>query len=154
MLEQFWSVIVAAVLPISELRGSIPLGIWVLHLDPVAVILISILFNALVFFPIFIVLELLYHRVFERFGWARGIVERTHRKGKPVIEKYGMLGLAIFVGVPLPMTGAWTGTLIAWILGLNWKRSFVSVALGVVIAGAIVSAVVLGGLTAFSVFVK
>jgi uncharacterized membrane protein len=153
LLSQFWPVILASVSPILELRGSIPIGIG-LGLDPLTVIVVSVVFNALVFFPIYIALGLLYHRLFERFGWARRLMERTQRKGKPVIDKYGMIGLAIFVGVPLPFTGAWTGSIIAWLLGLDWKRSFLAVALGVVIAGLIVSAVVLGGLTAFDFFVK
>ncbi len=143
MLSELWAVIVAAMLPISELRGSIPLGVLVLKLDPFLVIAISIISNCLIFFPIFIGLELLYHRFFERFGWARGIIERIHRKGKPVIDKYGVIGLAILVGVPLPVTGAWTGTGIAWLLGLSWKKSFLAICIGVLIAAAIVSPLVL-----------
>jgi len=153
MIEQFWPVMVSAMLPISELRGSIPLGILVLNLNPLATILVSIVFNMLVFFPVYIALHLLYHRFFERFGWARGIIERIHRKGKPFMEKYELIGLVIFVGIPLPFTGAWTGTGIAWLFGLNWKNSFLAIALGVLMAAAIVSVVVLGGLTMLNVFV-
>jgi len=153
MLEQLWLVILTTMLPIAELRGGIPLGI-AMGLEPWLVIATAVVVNCLVFFPIFIALELLYHRFFERFGWVRSIMERIRRKGRPVIERYGVIGLAIFVGVPLPMTGAWTGTIIAWLLGLSWKKSFLAVVLGVLIAGAIVSAVVLGGISALGFFVK
>ncbi len=143
MLTELWAVIVTAMLPVSELRGSIPLGMLVLGLDPLLVVATSIIFNCMIFFPIFIALELLYHRLFERFGWARGIIERARRKGGPLIDKYGVIGLAVFVGIPLPITGAWTGTIIAWLFGLDWKKSFVAICLGVLIAAAVVSLFVL-----------
>jgi len=153
MLEQLWIVILASMSPVLELRGGIPIGIG-LGLDPWLVIATAVIVNCLVFFPIFIGLELLYHRFFERFAWARSIIERIRKRGKPVIDRYGLIGLAIFVAIPLPATGAWTGTIIAWLLGLNWKKSFLAVALGVIIAGAIVSAVVLGGINVLGFFVK
>ncbi|MBM3304007.1 MAG: small multi-drug export protein [Candidatus Aenigmarchaeota archaeon] len=153
MLEQLWIVIIASLSPVLELRGGIPIGVG-LGLDPLLVIITAVVFNALVFFPVFAALGLLYRRLFERFGWARRIIERIHKKGRPVIERYGVIGLVIFVAVPLPVTGAWTGTIIAWLLGLDWRRSFLAVALGVVIAGAIVSAVVLGGISVLNFFVK
>ncbi len=143
MLTELWAVAVTAMLPISELRGSIPLGILVLGLDPLLVIATSIIFNCIIFFPIFVALELLYHRFFERLDWARRIVERAHLKGGPLISRYGVIGVAIFVGLPLPVTGAWTGTLIAWLFGFSWKKSFLAICLGVLIAAAIVSPLVL-----------
>lgn len=143
MLEQFWPVVAAAMSPFLELRGSIPLGILALHLDPLATVIVSVVSNALVFFPVYVCLGLLYHRLFERFGWARRTIEHMRSRGGPVIERYGILGLMVFVAIPLPMTGAWTGTGIAWLLGLEWKRSFLAIALGVLIAAAIVSPLVL-----------
>jgi uncharacterized membrane protein len=63
-----------------------------------------------------------------------------HKKGSKYVEKYEVLGLAIFVGIPLPFTGVWTGSALAWLLDLDWKKSFLAVSLGVIIAACIVTA--------------
>jgi uncharacterized membrane protein len=70
------------------------------------------------------------------------------------VEKWGWLGIALFVAIPLPITGAWTGTLGAWVLGVSKRRTMAAVILGVFIAGAIVSAVVILGIEALNLFVK
>ena len=137
--------VIASGSPISELRGGIPLGLS-LGLDPSIVIPLAIIVNILIFFPIYFGLELLYEKFFSRYAFCRNIVERVSKKGKKYVEKYGVLGLAIFIAVPFPATGAWTGTLIAWLMRLDWKKSFVAVVLGVLIAGAIISAISLGAL--------
>jgi len=143
MLEQLWLVILTTLAPVAELRGGIPLGI-ALGLDPVVVIITAFIVNCLVFFPVYIGLTLLYEGIFDRFAWCRNLLERIHKKGRPYIEKYGIGGLIVYVGIPLPVTGAWTGTAIAWILGLEWKRSFLAVCIGVLIATLIVSLISLG----------
>ena len=61
------------------------------------------------------------------------------------MNKYGVWGLMIFVAVPLPVTGAWTGALAAWISGLKLKRCFPYISLGVIISGLIVSILVITG---------
>jgi uncharacterized membrane protein len=63
---------------------------------------------------------------------------------KKIVEKYGYLGLILFVAIPLPMTGAWTGGLVASFLGLNIPKSFLSISIGVIIAGIIVLLVSVG----------
>lgn len=145
-LAELWPVILTTMLPIAELRGGIPLGILGLGLDPAAVIITAIVVNALIFFPIFFILKLLYDDFFVRFGWARRLIERVHNKAGPFVERYGVWGLIIFVGIPAPVTGAWTGTGIAWLLGLDWRHSFLAILVGVIISATIVSAVVLGGM--------
>ncbi len=70
------------------------------------------------------------------------------------VDKYGYWGLALFVAIPLPITGAYTGTLGAWVLGMDPKKTFLAVALGALIAGIIVTVVVSLGIEAFSLFVK
>lgn len=136
-------VIVTTMLPVAELRGGIPLGI-LQGLPPALVIPLAIVVNCLIFFPIYFCLELLYERFFIRYAWARRLIERVHRRGRPYLERYGILGLIILVGIPLPVTGVYTGTGIAWLLGLDWKRSFLAVCVGVVIAACIVSLVTFG----------
>lgn len=152
-MYEILSVIIASLAPVSELRGAIPLGI-ALGLTPEIVIPLAFIFNCLVFFPIFFALNFFYERFFIRFRTVRRFVDRAHRKGKPYIEKYGIPGLIVFVGIPLPVTGAWTGTIIAWLFDLEWKRSFLAVCIGVLIATIIVSAIVLGALGGFNYFIK
>ena len=66
-------------------------------------------------------------------------IENKVEKKKGQIEKYGFWGIVLFVGIPLPGTGAWTGSLIAAMLNMNKKKSFIAAALGVLIAGIIMS---------------
>ena len=70
------------------------------------------------------------------------------------VEIFGFWGVAVFVGIPLPVTGAWTGTLGAWILGLSRKKTLLAILIGVAISGLIVSAVVLLGIEALDFLVK
>ncbi|MEM7826598.1 MAG: small multi-drug export protein [Candidatus Aenigmatarchaeota archaeon] len=136
------AIIIASILPISELRGGIPLGM-VLGLNPLFVIITAIIFNSLVFFPVYFGLNLFY----DKFLYKIEIVQKNLKrisKSKDKIEKYGIIGLALFVAVPFPFTGAWTGSVLAWLLRLEWKKSFLAILLGVIIAGAIVSILSLG----------
>ena len=89
-----------------------------------------------------------YKVLFARF------VEKARGKLRVPVEKWGWLGVAVFVAIPLPITGAWTGTLGAWVLGLNKGRTMAAVSIGVFSAGAIVTLVVMLGLKAFSLFIR
>jgi uncharacterized membrane protein len=113
--------------------------------------------NALVAPACWIFLSTL-HKLFLKMAWYEKFfsrfVERAREKLHGEVEKWGWLGIAVFVAIPLPMTGAWTGTLGAWVLGLSKRRTMVAVILGVACAGAIVTAVVILGVQAFSFFVK
>jgi uncharacterized membrane protein len=145
-----------AFLPISELRGAIPFAIangvpWYIAL-PYAVIV-----NALVAPACWVFLSTL-HTWFLRLTWYTNFfnrfVERARNRLQSGVEKWGWLGVAVFVAIPLPITGAWTGTLGAWVLGLRKGRTFLAVILGVICAGLIVTAVVSLGIRALDVFVK
>ncbi|MDR0378011.1 MAG: small multi-drug export protein [Spirochaetaceae bacterium] len=143
-------------LPISELRGAIPFavanGIPWYWAYPFAAGL-----NALVAPVCWIFLSTL-HKLFLKTAWYRRFfdrfVERARIKLHKGVEKWGWLGVAAFVAVPLPITGAWTGTLGAWVLGLSKRRTLPAVILGVAAAGAVVTAVVVLGVKAVSFFIK
>ena len=130
-------------LPIAELRGGIPFAL-LSGIDPATAFFIAVTVNSLVFFPIFFGLDFFYEKIFSKWNFVQRLVERTHKNGKPYIEKYGIVGLAVFVAIPLPITGAWTGTALAWLLGMCWKKSFLSVSAGVIVAGLIVTAISVG----------
>ncbi|MDR1024954.1 MAG: small multi-drug export protein [Treponema sp.] len=151
----FWTAFLAF-LPISELRGAIPFAIangipWYIAC-PYAVIL-----NALVAPVCWIFLSTLHKlllRVRVYADFFNRFVERARKKLQGSVEKWGWLAIAIFVAIPLPFTGAWTGTLGAWVLGLRKGRTLLAVILGVVCAGIIVTAVVGLGIRAFDLFIK
>ena len=137
-------ILVVSALPISELRGGIPLALY-LGFDPLRAYILSILGNLLPVPFLLIFLDFI-ERIALRTPLSKlyiKVVERTRRK-KALIERYGYLGLSIFVAIPLPVTGAWTGCLLAFLLGLDKAKSFVFIALGVSIAGIIVLASSLG----------
>jgi len=140
MLSEFWPVILTTMLPVAELRGGIPLG-FAMGLDPLIVVILAIVINSLIFFPIFFGVSILYKDVLSKWGAFNRVVERAHRRISGHLERWGILGLALFVGIPLPVTGVWTGTIIAWLLGLDWKKSFLAIGLGVLISATIVTAV-------------
>jgi uncharacterized membrane protein len=130
-----------AMVPIFELRGAIPVGVALFKLDTFAVFAVAVLFNIIPVLPILLFLSPI-RRFLERKGFLRGFfgyVEKRAEKNRSLVESYEELGLALFVAVPLPATGAWTGALIAVILGLKTLKSFLFVALGVLGAGVVVT---------------
>lgn len=133
-------VFLVAMLPIIELRGAVPVGNNLFNLPIWQTLILSILGNML---PILLVLLFLKKMVdwlghipiFKRFfNW---LFKRT--KGRSgIIARFEFLGLAIFVGIPLPMTGAWTGSVAAVLLAMPYWRALLGIFLGVLIAAAIV----------------
>ena len=140
-------VILASASPISELRGGIPLGIG-LGLDPALTYLVAVITNILVYFPARLILDVFYRSVLHRLPLFDRYLLKVRERGKPKVDKYGLVGLALFVAVPLPITGAYTGTVLSWLLAMDWKRAFISVAVGVIVAGIVVLALTMGVVTA------
>ncbi|MBP7274617.1 MAG: small multi-drug export protein [Kiritimatiellae bacterium] len=128
-------------LPIVELRGAIPVGIGFLQMPWWEAFAVSVAGNML---PVPFILWFLgpLSRWGMRFRLGRRFFEwlfaRTRRKTAGV-EKYETLGLAIFVAIPLPMTGAWTGAMAAFVMGLSLRHALWSILLGVLVAGAIMT---------------
>ena len=139
-------VVVVAMLPIFELRGAIPLAMGVFHMSFAQSFLLAVLGNMIPVLPLLLFLDpvsnwLRGFRSFDRFfNW---LFARTRRRGEKVM-KYETLGLILFVAVPLPITGAWTGCAAAFVFGVRFRRAFLSIFTGVLIAGTIVSALTIG----------
>jgi len=121
--------------PWIELRGSIPLGIAA-GIDPLFVLVSAIILNILLFFPLWFGLELLYERT-KRWRIVRWVTRHTLKR-RAAVERWGIPGLAIFVAIPAPFTGVWTATILAWLLRMKAQRALAAVAIGVVIAAAVV----------------
>jgi uncharacterized membrane protein len=143
-------------LPVSELRGAIPFamtqGIPWYAAYPCAAAL-----NSLAAPACWVFLSTL-HRLFLKLAWYENLfnrfVGRARDRLRKGVEKWGWLGVAVFVAIPLPVTGAWTGTLGAWVLGLPKRKTLLAVLLGVFAAGAIVTAVMLLGTGVLRIFIK
>ena len=141
------------VLPVFELRGGLPVIVeWAVR-NGVSVwpwFVLVLILNVLVIFFIFAFLDFL-HESFMNIGIYRRVVgvflKRAERKSEKVmkrIDEIGYIALALFVAVPLPGTGAWTGTFVAWVLGLDRKKSILAISLGVIIAGLVILLASLG----------
>ncbi|MBI2530478.1 MAG: small multi-drug export protein [Candidatus Diapherotrites archaeon] len=135
--------IIITILPWIELRGGIPLGILVYGMDPLLVFAICVIANILLVIPTFIALHFVFGWLNTK-KWAAKPLQKLHAKSKKYIEKYGFLGLMVLVAVPLPGTGAYSGSLVAYLLNIPKKRAFIAIALGVLIAGIIVTAASIG----------
>ena len=136
-----------SIMPISELRGSIPLGFG-LGLNPLLVILIAIIFNFLVVFLVFSFLDL-FHNFLMRVRIYRILFARYIERNRKKLEaKIGTRAefwtLLILVGIPLPFTGAYAGSILAWFFNLNRRKAYPAIFLGILIAAAIVTIISLG----------
>ena len=146
-LSKELAVLVISMLPVVELRGALPVAINVFDIPWYYAFAIAFAGNLLPVPFILLFLEkvagwLMSWPIFDRFfSW---LFERTRRRSN-LTTRYESIGLALFVAVPLPLTGAWTGSLVAVLLGLKRKTAFISIAIGVFIAGAIVTALSLLG---------
>jgi len=133
--------------PVSELRGGLPLAIVYAIKNDIPLIFIFfliVLVNIFVIFLVFYFLDKL-HKGFLKFRFYKRFSDRYLKKFQGKVDKFekkyanfGFLALTIFVAVPLPGTGAWSGVLLSWLLGLERQKSILFIALGVIIAGMIV----------------
>jgi len=153
MTEKIAWVLLTTVLPISELRGGIPLGIN-LGLNHWFTFSIAVVANVLIFFPLFFALRLFYNKLMSRIPLFNKYLDSVRKRGKPILDKHGFWGLILLVAIPLPVTGAYTGTILAWILDMDWRKAFLAIGIGVIIAGIIVLLVTLGVIEVFNIFIK
>ena len=142
-------VLVISALPVLELRGALPVAINLFHFPWYYALLLAIIGNLLPV-PFLLLFLNTISRLLSKIGIfdkiLRRLFEHTKRRGK-IINRYERIGLALFVAVPLPVTGAWTGSLAAVLFGLKFKQAFLSISAGVLIAGAIVTCLCLLGWT-------
>jgi len=146
-LSEFLKVFLTAAAPISELRGAIPLAILDLEIAWPLAFLVAFVGNML---PVPFLLLLLgpISRLLSRVPVLDRILQwvfTISRRRGGIVERYGLLGLVLFVAIPAPVTGAWTGSIVAFLLGIEFKRAFPAIILGVFIAGVIVTSLTLIG---------
>lgn len=147
-LPPYLKYVVLTVVPWIELRGSIP---WAISAGDRFYLPLILLTNCLVFFPTYFILEWVYEHIPEG-SWLHRKLENVRAKAHPLVEKYGVIGLAVFVAIPLPGTGAYSGSAAAWLLDMEWHKAFLSVALGVFGAFLLVWGLSEAAVAGFSLF--
>jgi len=149
-MTELFQVFLLAMTPVGELRLAIPMGILVFHLSAVSVFFVSVMGNLvpaifILFFlnkiSVFLSNKSLFFK--KIFGWWENNARKKHLSK---IQEYDAIGLALFVAVPLPLTGAWTGALLATLMNLPLKKSISAIFLGVIGAGIIVTVMVVFGI--------
>lgn len=147
--KEFLVMIVSA-LPVSELRGAIPLALSLGMPLPKAFWL-SVAGNCVIVIPALFLFEPVSGRLRRFKPWARffeWLFERTRKKADTV-QRYEALGLFLFVAIPLPMTGAWTGIIAATLFKIRFRYALISILAGVLCAGVIVSALCTLGISSW-----
>lgn len=136
-----------AMAPVVELRGSIPFGHNVLGLNIWLAVAASIVGNLLPVPFIIIYVRRVFAFLRRKFPKLNRMVDRLVRKAegkRETVNKYGFWGLCILVAIPLPGTGAWTGSMVAAFMDMRIKKAFPAIALGVVIAAVVVAFLTVG----------
>lgn len=140
-------VVIMSALPIVELRGTLPIAINLFDISWYWALCLAIIGNMLPV-PLLLLFWDSLAKFFSRTQRGRKLMDwlfRSIRRRGVTINKYGRIGLTLFVAIPLPITGAWTGSIAAFALGLKFKYAFLSILFGVIIAGAIVTCLSLLG---------
>jgi len=147
-MQEMLKTFLLSMVPIGELRAAIPLGISHYGLSAIQTFFIAVIGNMLPVVAIAFLLEpvsswLMKHSKYFHwfFNW---LFEHTRKKHSKKFEVFEEVALVTFVAIPLPMTGAWSGALAAFVFGIPPKKSLPLIALGVAIAGVIVTVITLG----------
>ncbi len=147
------SVIIIGILPIFELRGAIPLGFY-LGMAPAKIFALAVLGNLIPVIPLYFLLQPISARL-SRISLFRAFFDwlfnRTKKKAE-IVQRYQALGLVLFVAIPLPITGAWTGTIAATLFKIRFKYTFIAVTFGVILAGIIVTILCILGKFSWEMF--
>ena len=138
--------------PFFELRGAIPLGIFAFDLMPLDAYILGVTGSFLPVLPLLFFWNFIYEKITHRFYFLNRffvwLFERTRTKHGNHFETWKKLGLMIFVGIPVPFTGAWSGTVAAFVFGIPMKQAAIMIFLGNMISGAIV--LLLSGAVSFA----
>lgn len=142
-------VVIISILPVVELRGALPVAMEVFHMPWYEAFLLSVIGNLLPV-PFLLLFFDSVAKLVSRVEVGKRFVDwvlKRARRHTGMVEKYKHIGLIIFVAIPLPMTGAWTASLVSYVLGLKFRQSFLDIAVGVIGAGAIVLGLIFMGWT-------
>ncbi|MCS7139267.1 MAG: small multi-drug export protein [Candidatus Nezhaarchaeota archaeon] len=158
MFDEELKVFLIALMPLLETRASIPFGIFIANLPISEVLALSIVGNIAPAPFLLWGLSAFEKWVLSGYGGLRGVMRiiyqrlliRVRLKGMKYIRKYGLLGLTIFVAIPLPGSGVWTGCLVSHVMGLEPWKSIIAIGVGSLIASLLILASALGVISLWS----
>ncbi len=149
-LNSLFQVALLAMAPISELRGAIPLGIVIYHLNSALVTITSMIFNFIPAVLVILFFDAIMPWIKRKFPRLGNVVEKfsqtRQKKHRQKVEKYGLLAIMAFVAIPFPLTGAWTGSLLSVLFEMPRLKSIMAVGAGILISGTIVLSITLATL--------
>jgi uncharacterized membrane protein len=143
MLVRFVHVMVLSLVPWVELRLAIPYGI-ARGLHPAAAFAGAVLASWAMIVPAFLALDLFYARFLSRYVFVRRIIEEVRRGGRKYVERWGVVGVGIYVSLPLPGPGVYSGAVLAWAFGLPRRQAALALAAGVVVSAFLVTLISTG----------
>ncbi len=140
--------VLIAMIPITELRASIPIAITQFGLNPITAMIYSVIGNVIAGAVVLLFVENILYLFLARFSVLEKIwqkyIDRIHRNNKDKFEKWGAIALITFVAIPLPMTGIFTGAVAASIFQIKFKQAFPLLVVGSIISGIIVTLITVG----------
>lgn len=139
---EYLHIMLLSMIPVTELRGAIPIGI-ALDLNPVGVYIASVAGSTIVAIPLILTFRHIFHFLKSKNIFSKLVSKIDHKieSGKRKLKSASIIGIILFVGIPLPTTGTWTASAVASILKMRIKDGLLGVLIGNMLAGVIVSAV-------------
>ena len=143
MVAKFVQVMVISLLPWVELRLAIPFGITK-GLHPAFACLAALVATWAMILPMFLFLDAFYHRLLIRIPAVYWGIEEVRHRGRSYIERWGVLGVGIYVSLPIPGPGLYSGAVLAWVFGLPRRQAMLSLALGTLVSAMLVTVISTG----------
>ena len=140
VLHRVIQVMLLSLAPVVELRIAIPYGITK-GLHPLVAITAAVVATWAVIVPMFVVMDLFYDRFFSRVGLIRRIVEEIRARGRGHVERWEVIGVGIYVSLPIPGPGVYSGVVLAWIFGLPRRQAIISLMAGVLVSALLVAGI-------------
>lgn len=142
MFKDIFFIFLISISPFGEARVGIPYGVESTELSVVSIFIIGLIANLLVFPLFYRVIEFLNKHFLKNKWYKKAAIYfslRARKKTGLIVQKYGVIGLMIFVMIPLPVTGSYMGTIASYIFRINYKKSFLAISIGIIISSAIVA---------------
>lgn len=139
---KYLNILFLSMMPVTELRGAIPIGI-AMDLDPIGVFAASVIGSSLISIPLILTFRHILSFI-RGISFLKNIANKIDNKIESSMKKLksaSVLGIILFVGIPLPTTGSWTASAIASILHMRIRDAFIGIVLGNMMAGVIVTGI-------------
>jgi len=137
-----------AAVPITEIRASIPIAFNMYQMPIISAVFWSVAGNMIMALILIVLIDPISKFLGRNFNFFdklfKWFFERTRKRFYNKYSKYGDLGLILFVAVPLPTTGCWSGAVAAWLFGIEPRKSFMLIFIGILISAFIVSLITIG----------